>query len=660
MNLIQTLRSRFSQPITDLLSGVDGAPSIESILDMIRPAQDPKFGDYQANCAMPLKRWLDKPPREIAAAIVASLDVADICEPPEIAGPGFINLRLKDEFLAKSLADAAVDDHLGVTKTTSPKMVIVDFSSPNVAKPMHVGHIRSTVIGDSICRILRFLGHNVISDNHLGDWGTQFGMIIYGHKNFVDSASVHDAPVAELSRLYRLVNQLIGYHSAKSKLPQLNEQMVADQNKLEEQSAVPLDADKKVAKKQKSQLNSLRNGLKDKRDLSQAYITAIEAVESSQPLRSLAEQHADIGQAVLAETALLHHGDEQNLRLWNELLPHCRVEIQKIYDRLDVQFDRELGESFYHDRLAGLVDDLISRKFAIESEGAICIFLDGFDTPMIIRKKDGAFLYATTDLATIQYRVQEWNPDEILYVVDKRQSEHFEKLFAVAQQCGYDQVKFAHISFGTVLGNDGKPIKTRSGDSVALEELLDEAVRRAGNVCNDADKDGKLSAAERSLVANVVGHGAVKYNDLSHNRESDYEFDFDKMLDLKGNTAAYLQYAYARVRNVFLKEGLDVSPFREMPNVQLTNPDERAIAISLLRLSETLDEVLVDYRPNILTGYLYELAQVFSRFYSKRENSVLKAQSAELRHSRLVLCDMVGRTIRLGMKLVGINVAERM
>jgi arginyl-tRNA synthetase len=256
--------------------------------------------------------------------------------------------------------------------------------------------------------------------------------------------------------------------------------------------------------------------------------------------------------------------------------------------------------------------------------------------------------------------VQEWNPDEILYVVDKRQSDHFEKLFAVARRCGFDQVKFAHVSFGTVLGSDGKPIKTRSGDSVALEELLDEAVRRAAMVVEDTDKDGKLSTEERRLVANVVGHGAVKYNDLSHNRESDYEFDFDKMLDLKGNTAAYLQYAYARVRNIFLKEDLNVSPFREKPLVKLTNADERAIAVCLLRLSETLDDVVVDYRPNLLTSYLYDLSQVFSRFYSKKENAVLKAESEELRHSRLVLCDMVGRTIQLGMMLVGINVAERM
>jgi arginyl-tRNA synthetase len=660
MNLLHELRSQFSQPITDLLRDVEDGPPIESILDMIRPSQDPKFGDYQANCAMSLKKWLGKPPREIAAEIVAGLDVSAMCEPPEIAGPGFINLRLKDEFLAESLQHAASDDRLGVTPTKSPKMVIVDFSSPNVAKPMHVGHIRSTVIGDSICGILRFLGHNVISDNHLGDWGTQFGMIIYGYKNFVDTAKFNEGPVAELSRLYRLVNQLIGFHAAKIKLPQLNEQIAAEQAKLEELSAAPLDADKKVAKKQKSQLNSLRNGLKDKREGCESLAETIESIESSTQLQALADQHANIGQAVLAETALLHRGDEENLRLWNEFLPHCRVEIQKIYDRLDITFDRELGESFYHDRLEGVVDDLISREFATESEGAICVFLDGFDTPMIIRKKDGAFLYATTDLATIQYRVQEWNPDEILYVVDKRQSDHFEKLFAVARRCGFDQVKFAHISFGTVLGSDGKPIKTRSGDSVALEELLDEAVRRAAMVVEDTDKDGKLSTEERRLVANVVGHGAVKYNDLSHNRESDYEFDFDKMLDLKGNTAAYLQYAYARVRNIFLKEDLNVSPFREKPLVKLTNADERAIAVCLLRLSETLDDVVVDYRPNLLTSYLYDLSQVFSRFYSKKENAVLKAESEELRHSRLVLCDMVGRTIQLGMMLVGINVAERM
>jgi arginyl-tRNA synthetase len=660
MNLLNEIRSRFAQPISELLKDVDDAPSIESVLSMIRPAQDPKFGDYQANCAMPLQKRLGKPPREIAAEIVAALDVDELCETPEVAGPGFINLRIKDEVLVQALESAAKSDRLGVAKVDALKTIVVDFSSPNVAKPMHVGHIRSTVIGDSICRTLRFLGHHVISDNHLGDWGTQFGMVIYGYKHFADADKYVEAPVAELSRLYKLVNQLIGYHSAKAKVPELQEQIKTDQARLEELAAQPLDADKKVAKKQRSQQKGLGKTLEEHGESLKDLNESIKAVETNPERLASAQRHTGIAQAVLQETVLLHSGDEENGRLWNEFLPHCREEIQKIYDRLDISFDHELGESFYHDQLGGVVEEMISKGFATESEGATCIFLDGFEAPMIIRKKDGAFLYATTDLATIKHRADQWAADEILYVVDKRQSDHFEKLFTAARRWGIDQVKFAHISFGTVLGPDGKPIKTRSGESVALEELLDEAVRRAGTVVETADADGKLSTKERKLVANVVGHGAVKYNDLSHNRESDYKFDFDKMLDLKGDTAAYMQYAYARVRNIFLKEEIDTTPYRETPKLQISNDHERSIAITILRFSETLDEVVVDYRPNHLTDYLYTLANDFSKFYAQPENHVLKAATPELRDSRLVLCDLVGRTIQAGMRLVGINVAERM
>ena len=660
MNLLNEIRSRFAQPIATLLEDVDEAPSVESILSMIRPAQDPKFGDYQANCAMPLQKRLGKPPRDIAAQIVEALEIGDICDTPEVAGPGFINLRLKDEFIVKSLENAAKSDRLGVPIVPDPKTVIVDFSSPNVAKPMHVGHIRSTVIGDSICRIMRFLGHNVISDNHLGDWGTQFGMVIYGYKNFADQARYKEAPVAELTRLYKLVNQLIGYHAAKAKAPELEKKIVTDRARLAELEAQPADPDKKAAKKQKSQLNSLRKSLGESAESLEELQESLAGLEANADLFATAQQHTNIAQAVLHETVLLHSGDEENGRLWNEFLPYCREEIQKIYDRLDISFDYELGESFYHDQLGAVVEEMTNRGFATVSQGATCIFLDGFEAPMIIRKKDGAFLYATTDLATIKHRVEEWKADEILYVVDKRQSDHFDKLFAAARQWGFNEVKFAHVSFGTVLGPDGKPIKTRSGDSVALEELLDEAVRRAGTVVETADKENKLSLKVRQQVANVVGHGAVKYNDLSHNRESDYRFDFDKMLDLQGDTAAYMQYAYARVRNIFLKEEIDATRYRESPQVMISNPDERAIAVDILRFSEALDEVVVEYRPNQLTDYLYYLAKSFSRFYSKKENAVLKAATPELRDSRLVLCDLVGRTVQAGMRLVGINVAERM
>jgi arginyl-tRNA synthetase len=446
MNLLQELRHRFAASISKILADVVDPPSVASVLSMIRATQDPKFGDYQANCAMPLQKTLGKPPRDIAAEIVAELDIADICDPPEVAGPGFINLRLRDDFLAKALNSAAQDDRLAVPTTKTPKTVIVDFSSPNVAKPMHVGHIRSTVIGDSICRTLRFLGHRAISDNHLGDWGTQFGMIIYGYKNFGDEALYAKGPVLELSRLYRLVNQLIGYHAATVKLPPLESQIAQDQSQLAELNALPVEADKKAAKKQKEQLKSLTSGLEDKRKDLESFRKSLQAVDSSPDLAALAAEHTGIGQGVLAETAKLHSGDEANLRLWNEFMPHCRLEIQQIYDRLDISFDHELGESFYHDQLASVVTEMQEKGFARESDGAMCIFLEGFSAPMIIRKQDGAYLYATTDLATIKYRVEQWDPDEILYVVDKRQGEHFDKLFAAAHQWGFDRVAFTLAS----------------------------------------------------------------------------------------------------------------------------------------------------------------------------------------------------------------------
>jgi arginyl-tRNA synthetase len=382
----------------------------------------------------------------------------------------------------------------------------------------------------------------------------------------------------------------------------------------------------------------------------------------------LARQHRDVNAAVLNETAKLHAGDPENRRLWEEFLPACEDEINRVYGRLNVKFDHTLGESFYEDRLGAVVDELCAKGLARESDGAICVFFkdakgEEEDVPMIVRKKDGAFLYATTDLATIRYRVATWSPDAILYVVDHRQGMHFKHLFAVAQMLGYTNLELEHVSFGTVLGDDGKPFKTRSGDTVGLESLLDEAVRRAGEIvaANDDAKPGgpELSPEQRAEIAEIVGIGALKYADLSQNRTSDYVFSYDKMLAMNGNTATYMQYAYARVRSIFAKGKVDIDSLRNSgAKILLAHPAERALAMEILRFSEALELTISDYRPNQLTSYLFELANRYFTFYENCH--VLNAETDELRQSRLLLCDLTARTIRKGLELLGIRVVEKM
>jgi arginyl-tRNA synthetase len=657
MNILSEMKSRFHSALAEFVA--DPA----ELLAMIRPSQDAKFGDYQANCAMPLGKQLGKPPREVAAALVEKLNVTDLCRDVEIAGPGFINLRLKDEWLVEQLTAALHDERLGIRPAIEPRTYVIDYSSPNVAKPMHVGHIRSTVIGDALCHTLRFMGHRVISDNHLGDWGTQFGMIIYGYKHFVDREAYQRQPVAELTRLYKLVNRLVEYHEGRQQLPQLQRQVTERAEAVNDLKAAPAGGDKAAEKRDAKLLRKLESQLAETQEELDGLRAKLAAVDADPQLSALARQQHDLAQAVSVETAKLHADDEENLRLWHEFLPHCRADIQRVYDRLGIRFDHEHGESFYHSRLAAVVDEFVERRLARESERAVCVFLDGFDTPMIIRKKDGAYLYATTDLATIEYRMKTWQPDAILYVVDHRQGEHFSKLFAAARLWGCENVELQHISFGTVLGEDGRPFKTRSGESVGLEDLLDEAVRRAHTiVCENDDAKpggGELSPDQRQHIANVVGIAALKYADLAQNRTSDYVFSFDKMLAMNGNTATYMQYSYARVNGIFTKGGVDIDALRSSgASIALTQPAERALALGLLRFEEALDEALLDYRPSQLTSYLFELTKIFFTFY---ENcSVLKAESPALRDSRLLLCDQTARTIKQGLALLGINVVDRM
>jgi arginyl-tRNA synthetase len=651
MNALSVIKSRFSSVLSELVDD----PS--EMLSMIRPAGDPKFGDYQANCAMPLGKRLGKSPRDIATDLVAKVSLDDFCQNVEIAGPGFINLKLDDDWIKQQLTAALTDDRLGVSQISDPKTFVVDFSSPNIAKPMHVGHIRSTVIGDALTNVLRFVGHKAISDNHLGDWGTQFGMIIYGYKHFVDADAYAAEPVVELGRLYKHVRKLMDYHVAVGKVPEANEKLDELKGLLKEAESKEPTGDKKADKQQKKQAKQLANKVKDQGSAIGELEAKIAEVDGSPELKSQAEQHADINQAVLLETAALHEGDETNKKLWDEFLPYCRIDIQKMYERLGIEFDYELGESFYHDELANVVNDLQAKGFTKESDGATCVFLDNHDAPMIVQKRDGAYLYATTDLATIKYRIDHFKADACLYVVDHRQSEHFDKLFDVAKLWGHSDIELTHVAFGTVMGEDKRPFKTRSGHTVGLASLLDEAEQRSLEIAKE--NSSELSEEEQLEIANVVGIGGLKYADLSHNRGSDYVFSYDKMLALRGNTATYLQYGYARVQGIIRKTEADLEAIRanSVP-FEFAEEVERQLGVKLIRFGEALDEVLVEYKPNILCNYLFELSQLFAQFFD--QCSVKDAATESLKTSRLQLCDLTARTLKTGLGLLGIRVLDKM
>ncbi|MBS0263070.1 MAG: arginine--tRNA ligase, partial [Planctomycetes bacterium] len=480
MNILHELRSRFRTVLQTL--GAD--PELASL---VKPVQDARHGDYQANCAMPLAKQRGGNGREIATQIVAQLSIGDLCDPPEIAGGGFINLRLKPDWLTAQINSLVADERLGVNPAAPPRRIVVDYSSPNVAKPMHVGHIRSTVIGDAIYRILKFLGHNVTSDNHIGDWGTQFGMIIYGYKNFLNREALERNIVAELARLYRLVNQLSDYHEAIADLPRLTAELAAARQRQQQATEQPVPADKKEQEARKKALKKLAADVDELAGQVKSATGKKEDVESRPELAALAQAHPRIAVAAREETAKLHMGDAENLALWNQFMPACLAAINAMYQRLGIRFDTTLGESYFQPFLGGVVDSLEQKGIAQVSDGAMCVFIPGVDAPFIVRKSDGAYTYATTDLATIQYRAETLAADTMLYVVDSRQSDHFRLLFETARRWGFDQVDFRHISFGTILGENKLPIKTRSGDSVGLESLLDEAVVEARKIVDAND-----------------------------------------------------------------------------------------------------------------------------------------------------------------------------
>jgi arginyl-tRNA synthetase len=659
MQLLNLIRSRFT-PV--LSQWVTDPVALQTTLDRIVASREVALADYQANVAMPLQKVVGKPPMEIAKTILDEVKIDDLCSEVSIAGAGYVNLRLSNAYLAKQLDMAFESEKLGVEGATKPKTYVIDFSSPNVAKPMHVGHIRSTVIGDAISKVLKFLGHTVITDNHLGDWGTQFGMIIYGYKHFRNEESFAKAQVAELGRLYRVVQRIIGYQSTVSGLAEQENKLKLAEQKVSMLEAKQSEAasDKKIAK----ELKSSQNAVKEQEQAILKSKETIAAVESDSAFKQLCDEHSNLESRVLKETSKLHHGDKENLALWESFLPFCKEEIHGIYKRLNVQFDHEYGESFYHEMLPAVVEDLLSRSLAEPSEGAICVFLEGYEAPMIVQKQDGAFLYSTTDIATAMFREREFGPDASLYVVDHRQSEHFQKLFAVLEKIGLTHTHFKHVSFGTVMGNDGKPFKTRAGDNIGLESMLDEAIARAWEVVCDPERLKKarqeLSEEDKREIANIVGIGAIKYADLCHNRTSDYVFDMDKMVALDGNTAAYIQYSYARTRSILQRavgEGHVNADWDQQP-IRIDHAAERTLALQVLRFEDTLAASMTEYLPNGVTEYLFDLAKCFSSFFD--QCSVLNAESLEQKQSRLKLTVLTGRVLKQGLQLLGIETVERM
>ncbi len=597
-SILDLLHERIQSAVTKAL-GAD----VQVDPAWVRPCNDPQFGDYQFNGALPLAKPQKANPRALASRIVSELDVADLCAPPEIAGPGFLNFRLRNDFVGAALqhtpsADPAAEfDRLGIAPTDRPEKVVVDMSSPNLAKEMHVGHLRSTVIGESVARILEFAGHDVERVNHVGDWGTQFGMLL-AHLR----ATRPDA-LADLEHL--AISDLESFYRAAKR---------------------HFDEDPAFA--------------------------------------------AEARQTVVA----LQSGDPETLRIWlafcAESLRHCHA----IYEDLGITRLIDRGESFYNDQLGDVVADLQAKGMVTRSEGADCVFLEGFKTrdgeplPLMIRKSDGGYLYATTDLAAARYRLQQTGATRVIYVVGLPQKQHFEMLFAALRQAGWagENVRLEHLGFGSMLGADGKPFKTREGGTVKLKDLLEEAVARARAVV-ETDDEAEDSARsdftddQKARIARTVGIAAVKYFDLSHNLATDYRFEWDHMLALDGNTAPYMLYAYARIRSIGRKAGVDYDQLPADAPITVEHESEVELAKNLLRFPEIVGQIAEEPRPNVLTEYLFELSRSFSRFYDrKRGVRVIDAEPAPVRISRLRLCDLTARTIKTGLHLLGIETLEQM
>jgi arginyl-tRNA synthetase len=568
---METFQSLLAKKLSNALAGA-GLPNAGELT----PATDPRFGDYQTNAALVLGKQRGENPREVAEKIIGHFDVGDLCEPPAVAGPGFINFTLRPGAVAEKTASILSDERLGVAETGSPRRIVVDFGSPNVAKPMHVGHIRSTVLGDALARVATFLGHEVIRDNHIGDWGTQFGMVIYGWKNLLDQRALQRNPLSEIVRIYKETN-------------------------------------------------------------------------------ALAVSDPQVREACRQELVKLQAGNKENIDIWNECVAFSMQDFEHVYELLDIHYDIQCGESFYNDRLSSVVEHLLKSGIAEISEGAVVVFFRDIpelaDKPCIVRKRDGGFNYATTDIATIDYRLDHLKADSVWYVVGAPQILHFKQIFEIARRQGY-QADLRHITFGSILGEDRKLMKTRSGENVPLRELLEEACRRARKIIDEKNPD--LSEAEKIDVAQEIGIGAVKYADLSQYRMTDYVFSWEKMLSLQGNTAPYLQNAYVRIRSIFRKAG-ESAP--KIYKLVLGSSAEINLAKRLCQFAEIVPQVMNDFRPNILANYLFDVANNFHTFYEACP--VLKSEEPA-RSSRLALCDLAARVLHCGLGLLGIKVPEKM
>jgi arginyl-tRNA synthetase len=572
-----SIKDLLSERLAPAFAAVAGEPADP----VVRRSQR---ADFQANGALALARRLGRDPRELAAEVLRHARLEDVCSSVEVAGPGYLNLTVDDGLLGRMLAEVARDDRLGVPATASPETAVVDYSAPNAAKEMHVGHLRSTIIGDAAVRVLEWLGHTVIRQNHLGDWGTPFGMLV---EHLLDIGEAEGS--RELS-----VGDLDGFYKAARK---------------------KFDADPAFRERARRRV------------------------------------------------VLLQHGDETTLRLWRVLVEQSMEHFMAIYERLGVRLAKEdfVGESYYNGQLQSVVDELDRLGLLHESEGAWCVFPEGFSNrdgeplPLIVRKRDGGFGYAATDLAAIRHRIRDLGGTRLLYVVGLPQRQHLAMVFEAAREAGWlvPPARAEHVGFGSVLGADGKLLRTRSGDPVRLIDLLDEAVARAAAAV--AEKNPSLDPETRSTVAQAVGIGAVKYADLSTDRTKDYVFDYDRMLSFDGNTAPYLQYAHARICSIFRRAG--VRPPRPADGVVVSEPAERALAIELLEFGGVLGDVAESLEPHRLTNYLYGLATGFTTFYER--HPVLRAEG-EVRTSRLVLCDVTARVLAVGLGLLGITTPDRM
>ncbi|WP_066803947.1 arginine--tRNA ligase [Moraxella oblonga] len=582
MNIQALLSSHFANAMTHV--GVDSGAD-----PVIKQSSKPQFGDYQANGMMGIAKKMGVNPREFAQKVLDELDQSQtlngIVDKLEIAGPGFINIFLNGEFLAKSAQTARTDEQLGIAKIQHDT-IVVDYSSPNVAKEMHVGHLRGTIIGDSVVRTLEFLGNKVIRANHIGDWGTQFGMLIAYLEKFEseNGENASDMALADIENFYRNAKALY-------------------------------DKDEQFA------------------ETSRQYVVRLQS------------------------------GDEAMLAKWRQLVDLTMTQCQALYDRLGVTLSPKdtMGESLYNPMLKDVVESLKKQGLAVEDDGAMVVYMDEFKNKegeplgVIIQKNDGGYLYTTTDIAAAQYRKHTLNADRVILFTDARQAQHSKQAWGIAKMGGFvpQDFEMVHHTFGMMLGKDGKPFKTRSGDTVKLADLLDEAIERATALINERQSD--LSEQEKQAVINAVAIGAVKYADLSKNRNTDYVFDWDTMLSFEGNTAPYMQYAYTRVRSIFAKAGVNGDELTG--NIIINDDNERALAIKLLQFEECLITTAKDALPNTLALYLYELAGVFSAFY---EHCPILTADEPIKSSRLQLADLTAKTLKQGLELLGIKTVERM